>query len=291
MGKARGRKRHIQTDLVFKRTKNGKPMPCGKKGRSGRKPKPGKRAGSPHTKRPTLKGRFPVHVVLRVHEDVKSLRKRFMYTAIRLATIAVAMRELEDAEGRAFRIVHMSIQKNHVHLLVEADNEKALARGLQSFQISAAKHINREVSIKLGLAKRRRGSVFPDRYHMEILTTPKQVRHTLAYVLNNWRKHKEDRGEVQSTWNVDPYSTGWHFMGWKEREHALVHWWPRETYVPLVVYIPRTWLLTYGWRKYGLISFNEVPSAQNLARSTKPMAKVMPRSTMARASTAMRASA
>jgi hypothetical protein len=47
-----------------------------------------------------------------------------------------------------------------VHLLVEADNKLALSRGMQSFQISAAKHINREFSLKMRLTDRRRGNVF-----------------------------------------------------------------------------------------------------------------------------------
>src|SRR5690349_13353254 len=89
-------------------------------------PKPSKLSGSRHETRPELKGRFPVHVVLRVVKDVGSLRKRFMYRALREATIAVAMRELHDKVNGAFRIVHISIQRTHVHLLVEADNKLAL---------------------------------------------------------------------------------------------------------------------------------------------------------------------
>jgi hypothetical protein len=119
-----------------------------------------------------------------------------MYRAMRAATIAVAMSELHWKEIGAFRIVHLSIQRNHVHLLVEADNKYALANGLQRFQISAAKNVNREVSIERCLPVRRRGSVFPDRYHMEIITTPRQARHALAYVLNNWRKHREDKASA-----------------------------------------------------------------------------------------------
>lgn len=84
------------------------------------------------------------------------------------------------------------------------------------YSTSAAKRILRGEG-----ALRRRGTVFPDRFHQEIITTPKQARHALAYVLNNWRKHGEDRWEFATGWNVDPYSTGAHFDGWKEREDAL----------------------------------------------------------------------
>jgi REP element-mobilizing transposase RayT len=245
----------------------------------GRPPK-GPRAGAPHKKRPELKRRFPVHVVLRVVEAMGSLRKRHMYKALREATIAVARRELNAVEDGAFRIVHISIQKNHVHLLVEADHKLALSRGMQSFQISAAKHLNSALSVKSlrikrgdprtraaykqAMANRRRGTVFPDRFHEEIITTPRQARRALAYVLNNWRKHREDRHDFSRAWRVDPFSTGVQFDGWKEREDAVVYMQYRDTYDPLVVYLPKTWLLREGWRRHGLVRFDEVPSTKPL---------------------------
>ena len=127
---------------------------------------------------------------------------------------------------------------------------------MQSFQISAAKHLNREFS--RDLPERRRGTVFPDRYHEELITTPKQARHALNSVINNWRKHREDRGR---TWNVDPFSSGISFTGWKYFEDKTQMWSRRATYDPLVVYLPTTWLLTTGWQKFGLLEFDEVPSA------------------------------
>ncbi|HTL36315.1 MAG TPA: transposase [Kofleriaceae bacterium] len=223
------------------------------------------RAGSPHKRRPEHKKRFPVHVVLRVHKGVGSLRKRFMYRALREATIAVALRELayDDVNG-AFRIVHLSIQRTHVHLLVEADNRLALSRGMQSFQISAAKHINREYSVKAKLTERRRGNVFVDRFHQEVIKTPRQARRSLAYVLNNWRKHREDEYDFAKNWPIDPFSSAFSFDGWKEREDAIVRWPKRATYDPLIVYFPKTWLLLQGWQRHGLISFYEVPSRPGL---------------------------
>jgi hypothetical protein len=109
--------------------------------------------------------------------------------------------------------------------------------------------------------------VFTDRFHEEIITTPRQARRALAYVLNNWRKHREDRVRVAQTWNVDPFSTGALFDGWKGREEAKLLWrWPR-TYEPLVVYLPKTWLLRVGWTKHGRIAFDEVPSANAMVHT------------------------
>jgi putative transposase len=254
-GMRRGTKRKPQGDLFGRkkqRTPHGK-----KRGRPANDPK---RPGKPHGRRPEHKARFPVHVVLRVAPAVGSLRKRFMYRALREATLAVALRELafDDVKG-AFRIIHLSIQRTHVHMLVEADNKLALSRGMQSFQISAAKHINREYSAKLQLAERRRGNVFVDRYHRETITSPRQARRALAYVLNNWRKHREDQHGPATRWPIDPFSSAISFAEWKEREGAVVRWHRRESYDPLIVYLPKTWLLQTGWRRHGLLSFYEVP--------------------------------
>ncbi|HET7506091.1 MAG TPA: hypothetical protein VFK02_33960, partial [Kofleriaceae bacterium] len=137
-----------------------------------------------------------------------------------------------------------SIQRTHIHLLVEADGKAALSVGMQGFQISAAKHLNREIS-KGRPGPRRRGKVFPDRYHAEIITTPTQARHTLSYVLNNWRKHAEDRRSPMREWKVGWFSSAAMFPGWaeyadepEEKRHFL--WKGPDTYDPLIVYQPRT---------------------------------------------------
>src|SRR3954469_9219942 len=98
----------------------------GKRRGAGRPPK-GTRAGSPHKVRPFLNARYPVHVTLRVVGAVGNLRRRCAYQAVREATLVTARRE-------DFRIVHVSIQRTHIHLLVEADGKAALASGMQGFQ-------------------------------------------------------------------------------------------------------------------------------------------------------------
>jgi putative transposase len=258
---AKPRKRHVQQEMFTRSgtTRRDGSRRGGKRRGAGRKPKDGKRAGSPHKTRPEIRKNWAVHVVVRVEKEIGSLRKRDMYRAVREATIAVARRELHDATVGYFRIVHISIQGTHIHLIVEAGNKTALSRGMQSFQISAAKHLNATVGAKRGT--QRRGRVFTDRFHEEIIKTPTQARNALAYVLNNWRKHREDRSAHTRGWNVDAFSTGIQFTGWREREDAVFMWKPHDTYKPLVVYLPRTWLLQAGWRKHGggSIPFSYVP--------------------------------
>jgi REP element-mobilizing transposase RayT len=226
----------------------------GRRRGAGRPPK-GKRPGSPHKKRPELNERYPVHVTLRAVDAVGNLRRRCVYQAIREATLTTARRE-------DFRIVHLSIQRTHIHLLVEAKHEQALASGMQGFQISAAKHLNAAIS-KGKSRPRRRGSVFPDRYHAEIITSPTQARHTLSYVLNNWRKHQEDRRAPMSGWTIDWFSSAVMFPGWVEYGDEAFLWRGPPTYDPLITYQARTWLLRVGWTRGGPpISVHEVPSAR-----------------------------
>src|SRR4051812_6466702 len=116
--------RELEQLTLFVQNKRG-----GKRPGAGRPPK-GERAGERHERRPFHDASQPVHVVLRTVKAVGSLRRRQTYHAIRRATQVAARRE-------DFRIVHLSIQRTHVHLLVEAKSMVALASGMQGFQISA----------------------------------------------------------------------------------------------------------------------------------------------------------
>jgi hypothetical protein len=191
-----------------------------------------------------------LHVVLRVAPEIGSLRRREMYHAMREATIVAAVRE-------RVRIVHISLQRTHVHLLVEADGKEALARGMQGFQISAARNIN---TLLGSGCRRRRGRVFVDRYHLEVITSPRRARHALSYVLNNWRRHREDQQGIASTWLIDPFGSGISFPDWQELEDKDVMWPMRATYDPLMVRRPASWLLREGWKLAGSISARDVPS-------------------------------
>ena len=239
---ARPRKKHVQQLFEF-RTHGGK-----RKG-AGRPPK-GKRSSERHKQRDAIDPRHPQHITTRVVPELGSLRKRDLYHAIREATIAVFERE-------GFHIVHASIQRNHLHLLAEADDKDKLAAGMQAFLISAAKRINRALFRRTGV--RRRGRVFADRYKPVALTTPRQVRNCIAYVLNNFRRHGEDRAPVASQWKIDPFSTGVFFGGWVELGESPSLFRPRKTYLGMLTWLPKTWLLRVGWKRAGLISMYEVP--------------------------------
>jgi REP element-mobilizing transposase RayT len=248
----RARKTHEQMTMTF-RTRGGRRPGAGR-------PPSGPRSSERHKARPAHDFRHPVHVTTRVVDDVANLRHRDIYLQLREATIVTARRE-------DFRIVHLSIQRNHLHMIVEADHKDALSRGMQGFSISAAKRVNAAITARTGI--RRTGRVIADRFHARSLTSPRAVRHALAYCLNNWRRHGEDRSGLPRTWKVDPFSSGPLFFGWQELEDSPVLWPLRATYLPLIVLRPRTWLLAKGWQEHHpLISVREVPGPQPGPRAT-----------------------
>ena len=209
------------------------------------RPKKGERASERHQVRPPVKPKFPEHVVCRVEDDVRTLRTRHVYQAVRKALITTFAHD-------GFHIVHASIQDSHLHLLIEAADRTVLAKGMQGFQIAAAKYINAAITKQRG--ERRKGRVFRDRYFRQTIGNRRQARHALAYVLNNWRKHKENRAPFAREWRVDPFSTATSFDGWREGVPEFP-----ESYEPLPVWKAQSWLLSGGWKIYGRIPMAEVP--------------------------------
>ena len=165
---------------------------------------------------------------------------------LRKGEILTALRHALDVVGRrrdVFRVVHYSLQHNHLHLLVEASSPAELASGMQAFAISAACALNGAVG--------HTGKVFDHRYHSTMISTPRQARNVIAYVLGNWRRHNEDeRSHAALSERIDRYSSACLFSGWQPSPAGHVASGDEEHH-PLPVSPPRTWLLSTGWTKAG----------------------------------------
>jgi putative transposase len=196
--------------------------------------------------RPLLAARFPVHVTLRLREDTPNLRDGRIYAALRCC-LGDANRNA-DQSGRG-RVVHYSVLRNHLHFIVEAQHRDALSRGMQGLATRIARAVNR--------VSARSGAVFADRYHARTLKTPREVRHALAYVLCNARRHRVGGSRVRASW-IDPYSSGGVFDGWRIEVGAP------SFIVP--VSRARTWLLTRGWRRHGLLDPSATPRPMPVLR-------------------------
>jgi REP element-mobilizing transposase RayT len=178
-----------------------------------------------------------VHVTLKTVSSAPYLRRGVCFRAVRSALAA--------GKGRnGFRLVHFTVQGNHLHLLCEAKDKEVLSRGMQGLAIRIARSLNRKMD--------RRGRLFAERYHARILRTPTEARRALAYVLNNSRRHHPER--FNAYW-IDPCSSAPWFTGWRT---VLREPWARAEGDPPVV-LAETWLLDKGWRLVGgLLSLGEV---------------------------------
>jgi len=207
-----------------------------KNGHGGARPGAGRKAraahlrNTPHRARPVHRKAHPVHVTLRA--QLRSLRTQ---QVARMVLIA-----LRDSNREAFRIVHYSLQVNHVHLIVEASDTVSLTSGVRGLMVRVARRVNRLLQ--------RRGRFWADRFHSRALQGPRQVRNALVYVLQNHKKHERQAG-------LDPLSSAASFDGFATAIPAGL----RRVGPPCVV-AALTWLLKSGWRKRGLIRLSEAPA-------------------------------
>lgn len=182
---------------------------------------------------------------MRARGDLGSLREPRVFHALRPAFRVVS--------GETFRVVHFSVQRDHLHLLAEADDRRALARGMHGLAIRIARAVNRVLE--------RSGAVFADRYHVRDLPTPKAVRNGIVYVLANVRKH------MRVAAGLDPCSSAASFDGWAGHTSEAAQAVPLErredggTAGPGWTAQARTWLLRVGWRRHGAVQPDEAPSS------------------------------
>ena len=211
----------------------------------GRRPGAGRpplsrRTAVAHRSRPAHKPRFPVHLTLRARRDLPSLRGGRLFAGVQ-AAIAASSR-------RGFRVVHFSVQGDHLHLMVEARDTRALSSGARGLSIRTARAVNKQLG--------RSGSVWADRYHARRLSTPREVRHGLVYVLMNVKKHRPG-------WQgLDPCSSARWFDGFQPGA-------PDPGPDPPPVQPARTWLAARGWRRHGLIAISESPRVASASASVR----------------------
>jgi len=198
-----------------------------------------------HRARPAYSGKYPVHITVRAVK-LPSLRSPLVFAALKAI--------FAKASEKAFRLLHYSVQWNHLHLVAEADDAAALARGIQRLLSRAAFAINEITG--------HTGKVWRDRYHRHDLKTPTAVRNAYAYVLFNLRKHSAVGGDMGLLLDgLDPCSSAAWFdrTGWRAGR-APTDEMLRGAGASIVAQ-PTTWLARVGWKKsrLGLLSVTEVP--------------------------------
>ncbi len=194
----------------------------------------------PHDTRPKVDPRYPVQATIRAMPGLPSLRCARLFGALR--------RAITRASVDRFRVIHFSIQQDHGHFIVEGDEARRARGGMHGLAIRLALAVNRALG--------RKGQVVGDRYHARPLTTPRQMRTSMVYVLLNFRKH------LRAPACVDPRSSGPHFSGWQRGPVIADAIAPATTDASSSTASPATWMARVGWRRAGgLLRVDEHPAS------------------------------
>lgn len=165
----------------------------------------------PHTPRPRVTKHRPHHITVRVTRGTWNLRSQRCFRPIGEAFAALRARE-------DFRVVHFSVQHNHLHLVVEASSRRVMSNTMRALLSRVARELNRIM--------RAAGARFDDRYHEHILKTPSETRNALLYVIGNRGVHLARWGRAPPR-DFDPFSS--------LAADALIQ-------------PPKSWLLLEGWK-------------------------------------------
>ncbi len=221
----------------------------GRREGAGRKAKPGREGFAAHVERPRLDGRHPVHVTMRAVARCPSLRTQ------RVLRIVHGCLARFSRRAGWVRVNHFSVQADHIHLVIEAHDRFRMQRAIQWLASLIARAVNSVVG--------RRGSLWRDRYHRRDLTSPRQVRNAIVYVVMNVRKHARP-------WRLplaplDPCSSAAWLEGWDARAGPSVErvraWLVERGFEACPVAPPETWLGNVGWRRHGLLRATELPAS------------------------------
>ena len=188
-------------------------MHGGKRKNAGRKNRTGQ---STHKKRPTIDGKKPLHITLKCTPNLQKPKI--------LNKMKEACKRTQDFE---MNVLQFSILCDHIHMIVEAKSNDAVTRGIKSLTNKLAKKF---------------GTKFKGRYHMRIITSPRQMKNTYKYVMLNYAKHADLPA------HIDGFSTGDTFTHWSKltkihgdhEERKPDHYGLKK---------PETWLADRGWMR------------------------------------------
>jgi putative transposase len=183
------------------------PLPLwgGRRRGAGRKRKAA-RPQVPHRRRPRFR-KSARHVTVRVRAEIWSLRTHRCFRTLRRA-FARGCRRF------GFRLVHFSVQGNHLHFIVEAPDAIALGRAMKGLEVRMARALNKVM--------RRCGAVFAGRYHAHRLASPPEAARAVRYVLENRAIHAQREGRPPPA-GTDPCCSD----AWRDHSPPLVAdpWW------------------------------------------------------------------
>ncbi|WP_408097836.1 transposase [Peredibacter sp. HCB2-198] len=188
-----------------------------KANKGGRRPGSGRKRvhskGVAHRVRERVMRRTPLHINFKYRTLI---RNKFCLRLLKRAIL--------NARAHGLRVMHFSLQSNHVHLIIEAANNQVLTKGMRSLTVTFAKGLNK-------------GRVQIERYHLHVLRGLRETKNAIQYVLFN--QHKHEKGTYT---RVDEYSS---LLSLKENRKVIQHYAQR---VKITIEIKRAefWELEVG---------------------------------------------
>ena len=225
-----------------------------------------------HIAREKVTARTPVHITLKLDTRLFGKPDRVRgaeFSSLRHRDYLVMFADaVRGAKNSGLRVQHYSIQKNHIHLIAEADSASAFQKGMQSLTISLGKRLRNRLQLT-------NGKIFLGRYHAHVLKTPTEVKSALLYVLQNtsrhWEKARQENfavgnsgSEVSKTKVIiqDPFSSVQSFASPSKLFGAMAETREAKKYFAGRRHLtqesagdflsaPKSWLLANGWTRRG----------------------------------------
>ena len=183
-----------------------------------------------HAKRERVDFGKPLHITKRLQKGLRGITTQNLAKEF---TIAMGL-----AKKKGLNVLEFAILTNHVHLIVEAKDNRALGRGMNSLWARFGRTLRKKFGGK--------GPVFGGRYHMKIIRSARQMRNTLEYVLLNESKHRRIEPEYNDLSSARYFAAFGKLLG--RRWYGQLSWdgaFPRPDYLAQ----PRSWLAREGWRR------------------------------------------
>jgi hypothetical protein len=152
-----------------------------------------KRAGRPakidkgirHISREKITKASALHLTIKVRENKADIQSKFILKGLHRAIFRARLKGL--------KVIHYTLEFNHVHLVVEVSDNRVLHKGMQALGITFSKAVNRIKKVK--------GGVYKHRYHFRKLNSRREFKNALLYVFGNGMKHKRANNIL------DPYNS------------------------------------------------------------------------------------
>ncbi|MBC7427185.1 MAG: transposase [Bacteriovorax sp.] len=139
--------------------------------------------GIRHTKREEISRPRPLHLTIKlIRADIQN---KIFLKALRHAIVRARLQGL--------KIIHYSLEHDHIHLYAESSDNKTLGSGMKALGVSLVKKIN--------IYFKRKGTCYKTRYHLRILRSASEVKNVINYILKNGIKHKRTNSVI------DPYNS------------------------------------------------------------------------------------